>query len=131
MLIVALFVALVSFAMSSKVFSSQCSKELEGIIYSPNSYYKDYLIDISRELKNLASFYDTPEGRDFVTNFSVKYKVIVAVIDAMGYSTFFQAGDIFDQTIADRGNKYSSHDAIAVMNLDHTPIPRLCMFIRS
>lgn len=117
MLIAVLFAALMSFTYSSKIFTNQCSKELEGIVYSPNFYYKDYLIGISRELKHLASFYDTPEGRDIVTIFSAKYKLVVGVFDAMGGVTIYQNGKVFTPTKEDRGGQYSSHDAIAVLNL--------------
>lgn len=109
-----LFILIFSFAsivFPIKVFNKQCSLELEKIDYSPNYFHKNYLEDISKELGNFAFYYDTPQGKAFVNDFSVKYTVIVSDTDAFVSYDYYAAGNIGSVPLSKRKNFYSSRDA--------------------
>lgn len=117
MLLFAIFPLLLSLVFAINPSTKACSNELAEIVYSPENFYKDYLTKISKELADLAEYFDTPQGPDYVTKFSVKYQVIVNVIDAFGNMEIFFMGQELPIPNVDRDDIFSSRDARAVMNL--------------
>lgn len=109
--------SLISVSFCKNVSTSQCAAELAAITYSPNYEYKDYLISISKELKNIASFWKTPVGLSYVEVIAKKYNIAVLIIDAFGNI------ELVDPVLVEyipnnqRNSIYSFHDARSLLNL--------------
>lgn len=121
MLIATLFSVFFSIAFASSSFSSSadCSKELEGVVYSPVGPYQEYLTKISKELKPLAFFYGTTQANQIIQNFVVKYNTFVQVYDAMGNSYYYDptlATPTYEPNSAREGS-FTNYNARVVMNL--------------
>ena len=118
MLLIALFTLFASLALGGNYRKSCCEKELAGVAYSVQNPWKEYLKNISYELRNIADIWKTPLGPSVVENFTNKYSAIVAIIDAFGNINEYAFGNLVaEATPTTRFNVYSSRDARSVMNL--------------
>lgn len=120
MLLVTLFALFVSIVFASNSIRTDCTNELEGIVFGSNGPYKEYLTRISAELKPLAFFYETSQADQLVQSFVVKYGVFVQVTDAMGnqfyYSPTSTTSTPTTSPVSGR-TEFSNYNARAVMNL--------------
>lgn len=71
-----------------------CAKELEGIVYAPDSFYEDYLRRISKVLlaQTPLMFQNPALTKSIVDTFSSTYSVEVQLIDAMGNLIEYENG---------------------------------------
>ena len=69
----------------------KCSKYLAKTINRPESCAYQYLNRLRKEFLVGCQLLFTPQASSFVISFEIKYQVSVALVDAMGYTTFYNS----------------------------------------
>lgn len=64
--------------------SNKCSRELEAIIYKPETCALQYFNRISAQLKARSEVFFTPQADPFIYTFINEYNVLLSLVDAMG-----------------------------------------------
>ena len=71
-------------ARSSARLSSteKCTRELEGVVYQPETAARLYLNKISEQIKIASPILWTEQANGYIQNFEQKYNVVVTILDA-------------------------------------------------
>lgn len=97
--------------------SKNCARELQEIVYGPQTYWKTYLQKISLEIADIAEIFQTQVGQSKLAKFTNQYGVIVNVIDAFGNGFLYDYDTEVFVPVSGRNNIFSSRDAQSVMNV--------------
>lgn len=66
--------------------SSKCSKDLEKIIYKPDTCALKYFEKISADIKASSQVFFTPEADSFIYAFENAFNVNLTLVDALGHT---------------------------------------------
>lgn len=103
--------------------SKKCTRELEAIVYQPETYYRKYLDKISEEIKIQGPFILwTNQANSYIDTFEAKYNVQVIIenpfrrsvlIKFATSSTYYRTTSVAN--LNGSGYNYSSKDEMAML----------------
>lgn len=83
------------------------SKELQSIIYKPESCARDYLLRLNKRLKKMSELLFTPERASVVGKFESQYSVQVNIQDSFPAKTYEQRWRIEYEQSQKQNSSYS------------------------